>query len=171
MRSSFDDPDAPVDPVDPVLLDARLPRDLARRLEGGHQPPHRSAGGATSARTSGSSTTPTWTAPSATTWPSRSPAGSGTWSACGMPRPARTRRSRSTTAARSRSSLTPRPVMSPPREPVRLLPRHRRGPRVPGGQHPQPLLRDRRAGRPARARVRRACCSPTAPGSAATPCT
>ena len=34
-------PGRTLDPVDAVLLDARLPRDLARRLEGGHQPPHR----------------------------------------------------------------------------------------------------------------------------------
>ncbi len=31
-------------------------------------------------------------------------------------------------------------------QPVRLLPRSGRGPRGPGGQHPQPLVRDRRAG-------------------------
>ena len=32
-------------------------------------------------------------------------------------------------------------------QPLRLLPRRRRRPRVPGGQRPQPLLRDRRARR------------------------
>ena len=39
MRSSLADPAAPSDPEDPVLLDARLPRHLARRLEGDHHPP------------------------------------------------------------------------------------------------------------------------------------
>ena len=33
-------------------------------------------------------------------------------------------------------------------EPLRLLPGHRRGARVAGGERPQPLVRDRRAGRP-----------------------
>ena len=58
-----------------------------------------------------------------------------------------------------------------PREPLRLLPGHRRGARVAGGQHPQPLLRDRRAGRHPRARRRRGCCSRTGPASAGTPST
>ena len=39
MRSSFDDAKAPTDQHDAVLLDARLPGDLARRLEGRHDPP------------------------------------------------------------------------------------------------------------------------------------
>ena len=55
--------------------------------------------------------------------------------------------------------------------PLRLLPGHRRGARVAGGQHPQPLLRDRRARRHPGARRRRACCSRTARASAATPST
>ena len=38
MRYSFDDADAPSTQVDAVLLDARLAGDLARRLEGRHQP-------------------------------------------------------------------------------------------------------------------------------------
>ena len=73
--------------------------------------------------------------------------------------------------ARSRSSLTPRPLLSPAAQPLRLLPRRRRRARVPGGQHPQPLLRDRRARRHPRARAPRACCSRTARASAATPST
>ena len=56
-------------------------------------------------------------------------------------------------------------------QPLRLLPRHRRGAGGAGGQHPQPVLLDRRAGRHPRSRARRACCSRTGPGSAATPCT
>ena len=38
MRSSFDDAEGAVDEIDAVLRDARLPGDLARRLEGGHEP-------------------------------------------------------------------------------------------------------------------------------------
>ena len=57
--------------------------------------------------------------------------------------------------------LTPRPLLASPREPLRLLPRHRRGARVAGGEHPQPLVRDRRAGRHPRPRRARACCSRT----------
>ena len=48
---------------------------------------------------------------------------------------------------RWRSSLTPRPLLSAAAQPLRLLPRPRRRARVPGGQHPQPLLRDRRGRR------------------------
>ena len=40
-------------------------------------------------------------------------------------------------------------------EPLHLLPRRRRRARVPGGQHPQPLLRDRRGRRHPRARLQR----------------
>ena len=55
--------------------------------------------------------------------------------------------------------------------PIRLLPRRRRGPRVAGGQYPRPLVRDRGAGRHPGARARRASCSPSVRGSAATPST
>ena len=65
--------DAAQRPRDAVLLDARLAQHLARRLEGRHARTRRSAAGATSARTRGSSTTPTSTAPSCTTSPRRSP--------------------------------------------------------------------------------------------------
>ena len=53
-------------------------------------------------------------------------------------------------------------------QPLRLLPRRRRRARVPGGQHPQPLLRHRRGRRHPRRRAPRACCSRTARASAAT---
>ena len=56
-------------------------------------------------------------------------------------------------------------------QPLRLLPRRRRRARVPGGQHAQPLLRDRRGRRHPDAAPRRAragCCSRTARASAAT---
>ena len=67
--------------------------------------------------------------------------------------------------------MTPRPLLAPPRDRYVYFPGHRGGARVAVGQHPQPLVRDRRAGRPARARRGRACCSPRARGSAATPST
>ena len=51
--------------------------------------------------------------------------------------------------------LTPRPVLSPPRDRYVYFPGHGRGARVAGGQRPQPLVRDRRAGRHPRARRRR----------------
>ena len=50
--------------------------------------------------------------------------------------------------------LTPRPRALAGAQPLRLLPRPRRRARVPGGQHPQPLLRDRRARRHPRPRRR-----------------
>ena len=64
MRDSIDDASADVGAEDAVLRDARLPLDLARGLEGGHDPPDASPAGATSTTTSGSSTTPTSTGPS-----------------------------------------------------------------------------------------------------------
>ena len=55
--------------------------------------------------------------------------------------------------------------------PVRLLPGRGRGAGDGGGQHPQPELQHRRRGRHRRPRTPAGCCSPTAPASAATPCT
>ena len=62
MRESFDDASRRVEAQDAVLRDARLALDLARRLEGGHDPSDASPAGATSTTTSGSSTTSTSTA-------------------------------------------------------------------------------------------------------------
>ena len=73
MRYSLDDGSADLDTTHAVLLDARLPRDLARRMEGDHDPPDDRRAGATSTTTSGSCTTPTSTAPSCTTWRPSSP--------------------------------------------------------------------------------------------------
>ena len=127
--------------------------------------------GRTSTRTRGSSTTSTSTAPSCTTSPPRSP------SACSelinlwyaeagangaFPLDDRSRAGDPHHAAAAALAAA---------QPLRLLPRPRRRARVPGGQHPQPLLRHRRAGRHPRARRRRACCSRTARASAATPST
>ena len=57
-------PSAASSAEDAVLRDARLAVDLARGLEGRHDPSDASPAGATSTTTSGSSTTPTSTAPS-----------------------------------------------------------------------------------------------------------
>ena len=43
--------------------------------------------------------------------------------------------------------MTPRPLLTPGAQPVHLLPRSGRRPRIAGCQRPQPLLCDRRAGR------------------------
>ena len=53
--------------------------------------------------------------------------------------------------------ITPRPQLTRTSEPLRLLPRLRRGPRSPGGQHPQPVVLDRRARRHRRTRRGRRC--------------
>ena len=56
-------------------------------------------------------------------------------------------------------------------EPVRVLPGHGRGPGVGRPEHPQPLLHRRGRGHHRHRGGRQGSCSPTAPGSAATPCT
>ena len=53
--------------------------------------------------------------------------------------------------------LTPRPQLVPPRGPLHLPTRRSRGPRVGRGQHPQPVLHDRRAGRHPGGRPRAGC--------------
>ena len=98
MRDSFDDAVRRVEAQDPVLRDARLAVDLARRLEGGHDPPVPRRAGGTSTTTSGSSTTPTSTGPRSTTSPPSTRRRSGSWSTSGSPRRAPTARSRSMTA-------------------------------------------------------------------------
>ena len=47
--------------------------------------------------------------------------------------------------------MTARPQLTAPRIAVHVLPRHRPGPRMAGGEHPQPLVRDRRGRRHPRA--------------------
>ena len=94
MRYSVDRPVGAVGPQDAVLFDARLARDLARRLEGRHHASRPSAAGATSTTTPGSCTTPTRTAPSCMTWPPSTRRRFGSWSTCGSPRPAKTAPSR-----------------------------------------------------------------------------
>ena len=116
MRYSFDDADAAVDTRDAVLLDARLPRHLARRLEGHHHPPDAQRLEPLQRRRLGA--VPRRRRPLRAARPGRRAprAGCASWSTCGTPRPAPTARSRSTTAPRSRSSSRRGPVLSPPRD-------------------------------------------------------
>ena len=147
MRDSFDDASAPSTRQTQFysMLGSRSIWHEGWKAVTTH-PTHRRAG-ATSTTTSGSSTTPTSTAPSCTTWPPpNTRTSSGSWSTSGSPRRAPTARSRSTTARRSRSS-TPRDPAHRAADPLRVLPRHGAGPGVAGGQHPQPLVRDRGARR------------------------
>ena len=108
MRYSFDDADAPTDEAHPVLRDARQPRHLARRLEGGHRarPDGRHAG--TSTTTAGSCSTPTRTAPRPTTSPRSNPTSSRSSRRCGSRRPRRTTCCRSTTCRSSATRRTSR---------------------------------------------------------------
>ena len=100
MRYSFDDAPAAIRSQDPVLLDARLARDLARRLEGRHEPSDDRGLGEFQRTTSGSCTTRTSTGPSFTTSLPRSRRSSARWSTCGSPRRARTTPSLWTTGRR-----------------------------------------------------------------------
>ena len=128
----------------------------------------RSAAGATSTTTSGSSTTPTSTAPSCTTWPTSSPEKVrelvSLWFAeAGAERGVPARR-----PLGARDHHDAAAAALPAAQPLRLLPRTRRRAGVAGGQRPQPLVLDRRAGGHPGAGRRKASCSPTARGSAAT---
>ena len=126
MRESFDDASGDVEPEDAVLRDARLAVDLARGLEGGHDPSRRSPAGATSTTTSGSSTTPTSTAPSSTTSPPSSPTRCGSSSTSGS----RRRRERRVPARRPLACRDLRDAAAPAHRsarPVRLLPRRGAG--------------------------------------------
>ena len=171
MRYSLDDAAAPTATAHAVLLDARLPRRSGTTAGRPSRTTRRSAAGATSTTTSGSCTTPTSTGPSCTTWPAEHPEKVrelvNLWFAEAGANGAFPLDDRS--AARDHDHPSPGAVAAA--QPLRLLPRHRRDPGVAGGQRPQPLLRDRRARRPTRPRGRRACSSPTARPSAATPCT
>ena len=125
MRYSFDDAVRAVGAEDAVLRDARLARRSGTRAGRRSPRTRRSPAGATSTTTSGSSTTPTSTAPSSTTSRREQPgqaAGAGQHLVLGGR--ARTARSRSTTARRSRSCCTPRPQLDRAARPLRLLPRH-----------------------------------------------
>ena len=104
MRYSFDAAPLPSARADAVLLDARLAQHLARRLEGRHHPPD--AQRLEPLRQGHLGALPHRRRPLRDARPrrrgARAPAAS--WSTSGTPRPAPTARSRSTTAARWRSS-------------------------------------------------------------------
>ena len=152
MRYSFDDAGRADRPADAVLLDARLARHLARRLEGRHHPSDDQRLGQLRTTTPGSCTTPTSTAPSCTTSPPRSPTKLrelvNLWFAEAGANDAFPLDDRSAVEIITDAAAAAVPAARP----LRLLPRHRRRPRVAGGQHPQPLLHDRRARRHPRAR-------------------
>ena len=104
MRYSFDSAPLPSARADAVLLDARLARHLARRLEGRHHPPDDQRLGQLQRRRVGA--LPHRRRPLRVAQPRRraARAGCASWSTSGSPRPAPTARSRSTTARRWRSS-------------------------------------------------------------------
>ena len=170
MRGSIDDGVRAVEPQDPVLRDARLPRDLARGLEGGHHAPvHRRLGPLQRRRVGA---LPHRRRPGRAARPGRRAPGQAPGAGEHLVR--RGRRQRGVPARRpvrgrdpdDRASAAHRPavryVYFPGTAPV---------PEWQAVEHPQPLVRDRRAGRHPRAGAPRACCSPWARGSAATPST
>ena len=146
MRYSFDDADAPSTRHDAVLFDARIARDLARRLEGRDQPPHDERLEPLQRRRVGA--VPHRGRPLRGPQPrGRAP---GEAARAGRPLVRRGRRQRRVPARRPRADRDhPHAAAGAlaAAGPLRLLPRLRRGPRGAGRQHPQPLLRDRRAGR------------------------
>ena len=163
-------PDAAQRARDAVLLDARLPQHLARRLEGGHDAPHDQRLGRV--RQGHVGALPHRRRPLRGPRPRR--AGAGAPAGAHHPLVRRGGRQRRVPARRPRRAgdhpHAPAAAHAAA-EPLRLLPRPRRRARVPGRQHPQPLVRDRGARRPPGTRRARASCSPTARASAATPCT
>ena len=149
MRYSLDDATAPTARPTPVLLDARLPGDLARRLEGGHQPPHRRRLEPLQRRRVGA--VPHRQRPRGTAQPRRRAPGQGP--RAGEPLVRRSRRERGvparrSLAARDHPDAATGPLTGP--QPLRVLPGHGRSAGVPGGQRPQPFIRDRGAARPSR---------------------
>ena len=87
----------------------------------------------------GSSTTSRWTAAESTTWLR----GAGQAAGADQPLARRSGRQRGVPLRRPgplEIILTPRPVLSARREPLRVLPRLRRGARVAGGQRTQPVV-------------------------------
>ena len=171
MRESFDDAISRVEAEDAVLRDARLALDLARGLEGRHDAPvHRRLGQLQRRRVGA---LPRRRRPLRAEQPRRGAAGQAPGDGQhlvlrGRPR---TARSRSTTAPPVEILMEPRPQLTAPRDRYVVLPRQLAGPRVAGGQHQEPLVRDRRARRHPDSPEPKACSSRTARGSAATPCT
>ena len=130
---------------DAVLLDARACGRSTTRAGSRTRSTRRSRAGATSSRTSGSCTTWPRTAPRCTTSPRRAPgAARAAEGAVVVLRGRSTRACRSTTGPRSRSSRSAAAAAERAARPLRLLPRT--PPRCPSrcGQHPPPLVHDRR---------------------------
>ena len=157
-----------VEPEDAVLRDARLPRDLARGLEGRDDASRDRRLEQLQRRRRGSCTTPTSTGPSSTTSPPSSPtsceSSSNIWFSEAGANSAFPLDDRSAVeifddAAASAHCAAGR---------VRVLPGRGARARVAGGQHQEPVVRDRQRSSTSRRPAPRACSSPTARGSAVT---
>ena len=138
MRSSFDAADAPVDADDAVLLDARHPRRSGTTAGRRSPPTRRSAAGATTSRTPGSSTTSTIDRSElhdlAAEEPERLAELVGLWFYEAGANHAFPLDDRSALEI----ILTPRPQLVAAARPLRLPARRRGDPRVRRGQRPQP---------------------------------
>ena len=156
-----------VGPHDAVLRDARLALDLARGLEGSdHAPDDRRLGQLQRRRMAA---VPHRRRPLRAARSRRGAARQGPRD--GQRLVLRGRQVRRLPARRPHRRRDPHDPAAPAHraaEPLHLLPRHRPRQRVAGGQHPQPLVRDRRAGRHPGARAPRAFSSRSGPASAAT---
>ena len=133
-----------VGPQDAVLLHARLAGDLARGLEGGHHPPDDQRLEPLQRRHLGA--VPHRYRPGRGARPGRRAPGQAAGD--GEPVVRRGRRQRRVPARRPVPAGGPQhapAAAGQPARPLRLLPRHRRRPRGPGGERPQPLLHHRRA--------------------------
>ena len=149
-------PTAPTTRRDAVLLDARLAGDLARRLEGRHQPPDDQRLEQLQRRRVGA--VPHRRRPLRAAQPRRRAPGQGARAREPLVRRGRRQRrvpARRPLGARDHAHAAAGAVAAA--QPLHLLPGHRRRARVAGGQRPQPLVHDRRAGRhPGRRRGGRA---------------
>ena len=167
LRSTFESDDVPHTQGDGVLLDARVPCDLAQGLEGGERASHDRRLGQLRQRPLGAPTTPTRTPPRPTTWrPSIPPS-------CRADQPLVPRGSRyrglPRTAPRSRSSPTDPTPGRPPARPGVYYPGAAEVPETAAAN-----IRNRSysiaVGSTSSPRTPPECCSPTGPVSAATAC-
>ena len=153
MRESFDDASVESQAEDAVLRDARLPLDLARRLEGGDDPSvHRRLGQLQRRRVGA---LPRRRRPLGGQQPRRRAARQAAGAREHLV--LRGRRERRLPARRPHAGRDPDGATSAAdrsAQPLRVLPGHRAGQRVAGRQHEGPLVRDRRARRHPEARCR-----------------
>ena len=125
-----------------VLRDAGLPRDLARRLEGGHEPPHARRLEQLQRRRVGA--VPHRGRPLRAAQPrGRTPRQGARARQPVVLGGRRQRRVPPRRPLRAGDHPHPAPGAVPAAQPVRVLPAHGRGAGVAGGQRPQPLLRHR----------------------------